>query len=108
MRDAACNSKLFLGTEAAAGSGGAAAALPEPSSAGVGGGAVQAETVPAATSDDDQIRKRAFIAASVDGRTATSETLQPVMSPYALLAGSVITAALVTGIRSDLPGQITA
>ena len=29
-------------------------------------------------------------------------------SPYVLQAGSVIPAALVTGLRSDLPGQITA
>ena len=29
-------------------------------------------------------------------------------SPYVLQAGSVIPAALITGIRSDLPGQISA
>jgi type IV secretory pathway VirB10-like protein len=29
-------------------------------------------------------------------------------SPYILQAGAVIPAALITGIRSDLPGQITA
>ena len=29
-------------------------------------------------------------------------------SPYVLQAGAVISAALITGIRSDLPGQITA
>src|SRR3546814_8474233 len=29
-------------------------------------------------------------------------------SPYVVQAGSVIPAALITGIRSDLPGQITA
>jgi type IV secretion system protein TrbI len=29
-------------------------------------------------------------------------------SPYVLQAGAVIAAALITGIRSDLPGQITA
>lgn len=32
----------------------------------------------------------------------------PPASPYVLQAGSVIPAALITGIRSDLPGQITA
>ncbi|RVD30308.1 TrbI/VirB10 family protein, partial [Mesorhizobium sp. M4A.F.Ca.ET.020.02.1.1] len=32
----------------------------------------------------------------------------PPASPYVLQAGAVIPAALVTGIRSDLPGQITA
>ena len=29
-------------------------------------------------------------------------------SPYVVQAGSVISAALITGLRSDLPGQITA
>jgi type IV secretion system protein VirB10 len=29
-------------------------------------------------------------------------------SPYVLQTGAVIAAALITGIRSDLPGQITA
>jgi len=29
-------------------------------------------------------------------------------SPYVLQAGSVISAALITGLRSDLPGQVTA
>lgn len=29
-------------------------------------------------------------------------------SPFILQAGAVIPAALITGIRSDLPGQITA
>ncbi len=32
----------------------------------------------------------------------------PPASPYVLQAGSVISGALITGIRSDLPGQITA
>ncbi len=32
----------------------------------------------------------------------------PPVSPYVLQAGSVISGALITGIRSDLPGQITA
>ncbi|WP_425596477.1 TrbI/VirB10 family protein [Roseobacter litoralis] len=34
--------------------------------------------------------------------------MQPPTSPWLLQAGSVIPAALITGIRSDLPGQITA
>jgi type IV secretion system protein VirB10 len=34
--------------------------------------------------------------------------VQPPASPNVLQAGSIIAAALITGIRSDLPGQITA
>ena len=34
--------------------------------------------------------------------------LQPPASPYVVQAGAVIPAALVTGLRSDLPGQVIA
>ncbi len=42
----------------------------------------------------------------VDRRTVSPDRLAPSPSPYALQAGAVIPAALVTGIRSDLPGQV--
>ncbi|AQQ03893.1 conjugal transfer protein TraI [Roseibium algicola] len=50
----------------------------------------------------------AFLNASVDRRTTVSDRVTAPASPYVLQAGSVIPAALITGIRSDLPGQITA
>jgi type IV secretion system protein VirB10 len=50
----------------------------------------------------------AFLNASVDRRTTASDRVTAPASPYVLQAGSVIPAALITGIRSDLPGQITA
>jgi type IV secretory pathway VirB10-like protein len=34
--------------------------------------------------------------------------LQPAVSPYVVQAGSVVPAALITGLRSDLPGQVVA
>ncbi len=40
--------------------------------------------------------------------TDPTVTLQPPMSPYAVMAGSVIPAVLVSGINSDLPGPILA
>jgi type IV secretion system protein VirB10 len=40
--------------------------------------------------------------------SAPSGGIKPPASPYILQAGSVISAALITGLRSDLPGQITA
>jgi len=55
-----------------------------------------------------QDRKLAFVNAPVDRRTVSSDRLAPPASRYVLQAGAVIPAALVTGIRSDLPGQITA
>ena len=35
-------------------------------------------------------------------------TLQTPVSPYQVMAGSVIAASLITGINSDLPGEVTA
>lgn len=55
-----------------------------------------------------QDRQAAFLNAAVDRRTVASDRVMPPASPYVLQAGSVISGALITGIRSDLPGQITA
>ena len=46
--------------------------------------------------------------APVDRRTVSPDRLANPASPYVVQAGTVIPAALITGIRSDLPGQITA
>ena len=55
-----------------------------------------------------QDRHLAFLNAEVDRRTVATDRVMAPASPYILQAGSVIPAALITGIRSDLPGQITA
>jgi type IV secretion system protein TrbI len=55
-----------------------------------------------------QDRQLAFLNAAVDRRTTSSDRVAAPASPYVLQAGAVISAALITGIRSDLPGQITA
>lgn len=55
-----------------------------------------------------QDRKLAFVGAEPDRRTVSPDRLAGKISPYVVQAGSVIPAALITGIRSDLPGQITA
>ncbi|WP_035711681.1 TrbI/VirB10 family protein [Bradyrhizobium genomosp. I (2014)] len=55
-----------------------------------------------------QDRKLAFVNASVDRRTVSSDRITTPASPYVVQAGTVIPGALITGIRSDLPGQITA
>jgi type IV secretory pathway VirB10-like protein len=43
-----------------------------------------------------------------DNKVESAERLQTPSSPYVVQAGTLIPAALVTGIRSDLPGEITA
>ncbi|MGY4573706.1 TrbI/VirB10 family protein [Bradyrhizobium sp. USDA 3256] len=70
---------------------------------------------PSATSSGDdgsaqngQDRKLAFVNASVDRRTVSPDRVARPASPYVVQAGAVIPGALITGIRSDLPGQITA
>ncbi|TIO07780.1 MAG: TrbI/VirB10 family protein [Mesorhizobium sp.] len=55
-----------------------------------------------------QDRKLAFVNAQPDRRTVSPDRLAGKASPYVVQAGTIIPAALITGIRSDLPGQITA
>ena len=61
---------------------------------------------PGATGTQD--RHAAFLNGPVDRRTVATDRVMPPASPYVLQAGDVIPAAMITGIRSDLPGQITA
>jgi type IV secretion system protein VirB10 len=55
-----------------------------------------------------QDRKLAFVNGSVDRRTTSPDRIAALASSYVVQAGNVIPASLITGIRSDLPGQITA
>jgi type IV secretion system protein VirB10 len=68
------------------------------------------ETPPldAGAAQNMQDRKLAFVNAAVDRRTVTPDRVQERASPYVVQAGTVIPAALITGIKSDLPGTITA
>ena len=98
-RQAARTSRLFAANDHAGGSGGGeGTVVPVPS-------LPSPEQAATATSTD---HKQAFLAAATDLQTASNHRLEAPISPYVLQAGSVIPAALVTGIRSDLPGQVTA
>ncbi|MGV2184055.1 TrbI/VirB10 family protein [Rhizobium rhizogenes] len=71
----------------------------------------QPDTVPsldAGSAQNMQDRKLAFVNAEADRRTVSPDRVEEKASPYILQAGSVIAAALITGIKSDLPGSITA
>ena len=78
------------------------------------GGAANHATSATLSSNDEthsqngQDRKLAFVNAAVDRRTASPDRLAKPASPFVVQAGTTIPAALITGIRSDLPGQITA
>ena len=55
-----------------------------------------------------QQRKSDFIATPDPRGDTNPHALTPAPSPYVLTAGSVVSASLITGLRSDLPGLITA
>ena len=55
-----------------------------------------------------QQRKADFVAARDSGGDVNGHRLVPPASPNMLSAGSVIAAGLITGLRSDLPGLVTA
>ena len=91
----------------------AIAGAPSPTTAA----AMTGMTLPAATSPqagpvspsvNEADRKLAFLAAPLDHRTVSPERIESAASPYVLQAGAVIAAALITGMRSDVPGQVTA
>ena len=99
-RDAARTSSVFLGSNAGA------AASPAPALSAM---AAPVTPTPADTAPQgDQSGRRAFMAQASNQRTVSVERLTAPASANIVQAGSVIPAALITGIRSDLPGQITA
>ena len=51
-----------------------------------------------------QARKLAFAGAKADTETTNPHALKPAPSTYAVMAGAIIPASLVTGLNSDLPG----
>lgn len=55
-----------------------------------------------------QDHKLSFLNGASDHRTVSAERLEAPPTSSVLQAGAVIAAALITGLRSDLPGQVTA
>lgn len=98
--DAARLSQLFIATQTGADAE-AELSFPAP-------GSITTGISTALTGVEPTDSRRAFLAAPVDRRTVSVDRLQPPASPYVVQAGTVIAAALVTGIRSDLPGTISA
>jgi type IV secretion system protein TrbI len=97
-RQAARTSRLFAANDhggAPPGEGAASPAVVLPAAA----------SAAAATATD---HRQAFLDAPADLQTASGHRLEAPVSPYVLQAGAVIPAALIAGIRSDLPGQVTA
>ncbi|MEE9925988.1 MAG: TrbI/VirB10 family protein [Brucella anthropi] len=70
--------------------------------------AAEAPPLDSGSAQNMQDRKLAFVSAETDRRTVNADRVQEKASPYIVQAGTMIAAALMTGIKSDLPGQITA
>ena len=102
--EAARTSKLFVGTESRsrAAQTETVAAVPSPAPS-LGSLGLASSTTPSAPD-----RQLAFLNAATDRRTVAPDRIAAPASPNILQAGAVIPGALITGIRSDLPGQITA
>ena len=102
--ETARTSRLFSGSEsrgAPAPAGTAPAIPPAPDLASLG-------LAPPPATPSAQDRQNAFLNAAADRRTVAPDRVAAPVSPNVLQAGAVISAALITGIRSDLPGQIIA
>jgi type IV secretion system protein VirB10 len=100
-REAARGSRLFFGGGSADATNSGLAGLPAlPETP------AQTAASSAATSDAD--RRQGFLERASDRRTVSDERLSSIASSHILQAGSVIPAALITGLRSDLPGLVTA
>jgi type IV secretion system protein VirB10 len=75
---------------------------------GVGPAATAAQPDDPTAIQNRQEQKEAFLTKGGDAATSNTGFLQAPASPYTVMAGTIIPAALVTGINSDLPGQIIA
>jgi type IV secretion system protein VirB10 len=95
-RSAARESRLFFG-------GGAGAAA-----VGDGSGVADASSGPPVPQLAAEPPRPAFAERPVERRTVSASRIKPPAGTHVLQAGSIIPAALITGIRSDLPGQVTA
>ncbi|MCJ8507934.1 TrbI/VirB10 family protein [Rhizobium lemnae] len=104
-REAARNAKLFASTETRPANTGTvpATTTPTPQTDLASLGLAPQPATPTA-----QDRQLAFLNQTPDKRTASPDRVATPASANVLQAGAVISAALITGIRSDLPGQITA
>lgn len=96
--EAARVSRLFASTNAR---------QPQPPAASAGDRGSGSGTGEAAAQNGED-RKLTFVNAPVDRRTVSPDRVTKPASPYVVQAGTIIPGALITGIHSDLPGQITA
>ena len=78
--------------------------LPSPFEALPSLNALQGQGQPAPQTNQD--KKLAFLNGKGDDQVYNPHALQKPISPYTLMAGSIIPASLITGLNSDLPGFV--
>ncbi|WP_353642499.1 TrbI/VirB10 family protein [Mesorhizobium sp. WSM2239] len=71
-------------------------------------GQARASVAPAEGDQNNQQRKLDFLQSRDTGGIYNPHALQVPASPHQVMAGSVIAASLITGIKSDLPGLVVA
>ena len=72
------------------------------------GPAGEAGLSPPASAEPGQTRREALLSRGGDRDVVSGHRLQAPASPWTVLAGTMIPAALVTGLNSDLPGMVVA
>lgn len=106
-REAALTSRLFVHTDVQQQSG-----LQGKTALFRGGAATPAQaaqpSITTALTRNGQSETQDFLSGAASQNTVSLDRLTAPVSPYVVQAGAVIPAALITGIRSDLPGHITA
>ena len=115
--DIAKSALFFRSSQTGQGKGApASGAMPQPadasalnalSAAAMGAGAA-GQPVDPTVSQNLQDRKQAFMDKADSSETGNPSSLKLPASPYQVMAGTVIAGALVTGIKSDLPGDVIA
>lgn len=114
-RDQALHAQLFVQTSQRQQTSAATASAPDiagtPTSANPF--APPAASTEAAHADEPpgqngQDRKAAFLSGATETKVVSTQRVQTPASPYQLMAGTLLSAAMVTGLNSDLPGDCIA
>ena len=103
QRDSARASKLFAASGESRRSAQALEAQPAPA-----GSTLSATAAVAPAGTDAQDREAAFVAGGAHTPSVNAGQLTAASGRYVVTAGSTIAAALITGLSSDLPGEVVA
>jgi type IV secretion system protein VirB10 len=85
-----------------------AGVAPRKTDGGVVAGPATPVTTEGGSTTGSQAEKRSFLTSNSNAQSVSTYRLERAASPYEVMAGTVISAALITAINSDLPGQVLA